>query len=86
MVDYCENDVRELEVVFNRLKNYVRASTHAGVISNADRCSCPECASESMTYSKKLITARGTVSHEMTCDTCNTFFVISERDHRKLNK
>lgn len=82
MVLYCENDVRELESIYHELKRYNMPATHAGIIEGKTKCSCPECASTSLTYVKMLVTPKGSISHEMTCDDCGMFMTITDNTYR----
>ena len=82
MVAYCEQDVKELERIFKEMRSYNTTSTHFGVLETGKKCSCTECGSQKLTYSKRLITARGTLSHEMKCE-CGVYSVFSNTDYTK---
>lgn len=86
MVTYCEQDVRELENIFKEIRGYAQNTSHFGIIDNEDKCSCSECSSKKMKYHKKLVTARGTLSHELLCTECGTFTVFSNTDYTKRMK
>lgn len=86
MVTYCEQDVKELEKIYKDIVTYTRPASHFGVIENGDRCSCKGCGSKELTYSKRLVTANGTLSHEMKCKNCGTYSVFSNTDYTKRMK
>lgn len=83
MVLYCEKDVIELERIHSTLRKYNPTALHRGILADASACSCPECASETHVYQKKHITARGTISHQLRCADCNTYFIVSNSTYNK---
>jgi RNase P subunit RPR2 len=83
MSDYCMNDVVILEKVYNELANYIPNKTHHGVIMGGEKCSCPECGSDNMSYSKKRLSALGTARIQMQCNECGKYHTVSERIYQK---
>ena len=83
MVTYCEQDVKELEKIFKTMRSYSKTATHFGVIETGQRCCCTECGSKNLKYSKRLVTSRGTLTHELKCDDCGTYSVFSNTDYTK---
>jgi uncharacterized protein YprB with RNaseH-like and TPR domain len=79
MVKYCKKDVELLEQVFKVLNNHIPAKTHFGVVFNQDRGSCPECGSNHITRSKKMVRASGIRVIQMRCCTCG-------KHHTKTDK
>ena len=79
MVTYCKGDVILLEKIYNRLSSYIPAKVHHGVANGGDVCSCPECGSNSMVYTKKRYTSLGTVRVQLKCTDCGKYHTVSER-------
>ena len=79
MIKYCKKDVELLEKVFKVLNNHIPAKTHFGVVFNQDRGSCPECGSNHITRSKKMVRASGIRVIQMRCCTCG-------KHHTKTDK
>jgi DNA polymerase elongation subunit (family B) len=84
MIEYCKNDVILLEKVYNELANYIPAKTHHGVLQGNDKCTCPECGSENMVYSKKRMTALGTSRIQLQCKDCGKYHTVSEKTYQQL--
>jgi DNA polymerase elongation subunit (family B) len=83
MVRYCKQDVRLLEAVFNKLKNYIPAKTHAGVIAGKDKRSCPECGSDKVNKVVKRVSALGTIKQQMKCMDCGKYHSVNIKDDRQ---
>jgi hypothetical protein len=79
MVGYCRNDVIILEKVYDKLAAHMQTKTHAGVLAGGEKWSCPHCASEHVNHHKKMVSAAGTVQHQMRCVECGRYGTISER-------
>lgn len=73
MIEYCQEDVRLLEKVYNRLKNHTENKTHYGVIINDNKSSCSECGSENIKLAKKRITASGYIRNQYQCKDCGKY-------------
>lgn len=73
MIKYCKKDVSLLEQVFVALKGHIEAKTHYGVIFGEDRGSCPECGSDDLIKSKKVVTATGLIRIQYRCKTCGKY-------------
>lgn len=78
MVKYCQQDVKLLELVFNKLNPYVKHKTHAGLMMGEGKCSCPECGSTKYTISKRRITATGIKKVQLQCKDCGKYNSINE--------
>lgn len=78
MAEYCRRDVELLEKVWERIEFAGCVKTHAGVLVNSEKWTCAHCASQKVIKSKTLVTARGTVQHQMRCHACHKYFTISE--------
>ena len=81
MVEYCERDIIVLEDVYNVMQSYILPNTHTGVLNNNMKYSCPTCGSEHGTLLKNLVTAKGTISRLMECDSCGYNFEISNASY-----
>ena len=81
MVEYCCKDVRLLERVWARLRDYVPQETHAGVVDSHDaktRWTCAHCGSQNVATSKTRVTKMGMVRREMKCGDCGRFYSIAD--------
>ncbi len=83
MVKYCKQDVRLLEAVFNKLKNYIPSKTHAGVIAGKDKRSCPECGSSKVIKRVSRISASGTKKDQMQCNDCGKYHTLCPKKMKK---
>lgn len=81
MIKYCEMDIVVLEDVFLTMQNYIKHNTHAGVINNNLKYSCPCCGSENTTLVKNNVTAMGTIKRLMECDDCKYPYEISNSSY-----
>jgi len=77
------NDVVILEKVYNELANYIPNKTHHGVAMGREKCSCPECGSDNMAYSKKRLSALGLARIQTQCQECGKYHTVSERTYQK---
>jgi DNA polymerase elongation subunit (family B) len=81
MVHYCEGDIVVLEDVYLTMQNYIKQNTHAGVINNNLKYSCPCCSSENTTLLKNNVTSMGTIKRLMQCDDCKHVHEISNSSY-----
>jgi uncharacterized protein YprB with RNaseH-like and TPR domain len=81
MVHYCEGDIIVLEDVFLTMQSYIKQNTHAGVLNNNLKYSCPCCSSEQITLLKNNVTAMGTVKRLIECNECNYNYEISNASY-----
>jgi uncharacterized protein YprB with RNaseH-like and TPR domain len=84
MVEYCKNDVKLLEDVYNELANYIPIKVHHGVLQGKDKSSCPECGSEDMKLSQKRASASGGLRVQLQCKKCNKYHTVSESVYNKM--
>jgi hypothetical protein len=82
MVDYCKNDVAELQEMWERFEPYYTPKTHAGVAAGRDKWTCPHCASKKVSRHKPRHTAMGTVQHQFQCRECHKYYTISDKSFR----
>lgn len=78
MVKYCAKDVILLEQVYNKLRGFVKQKTHEGVMMGRDKWSCPKCASENVVKQRTRISASGTKSHVMKCNSCGGYHNVND--------
>jgi predicted PolB exonuclease-like 3'-5' exonuclease len=78
MCHYCGKDVVLLEKVWNKLREFVKPKTHAGVVQGRSKWTCAHCGSDHVTKSKTKVTAAGTVQHQMQCQECGGYTSINE--------
>jgi DNA polymerase elongation subunit (family B) len=81
MVTYCKGDVNLLEKVYTEMANYIPARIHHGVLLGSSTKSCPECGSEEMKFSRKRISALGTMRVQLQCKKCGKYHTISEKQY-----
>lgn len=86
MVDYCKDDVVELEKVFLEINNYVNQKTHKGVLEGEERWSCPRCGgSDGIYISRERVTASGIkryqYEHKKKHGGCGHGWTLSKSEH-----
>lgn len=84
MVDYCKKDVTLLEQVYNKLRPYILATTHVGILKDKDACTCPNCASNHVISNGRRITASGTIKKRLHCQDCGQYFSVNNNTYDKL--
>jgi DNA polymerase elongation subunit (family B) len=83
MVEYCEEDVRQLEKVYNALKRFDKPKQHAGVLNFNDKYSSPITGTRSLTHLKKITTPAGTIKHIVQDNITNRKFEMSNKNYQK---
>lgn len=89
MCKYCGVDVLRLEKVFKDIQPYVRPRSHAGVMAGRDKWTCPRTGSTKVIKSKTLVTASGTIQHQMKSLEDGGYFTISDsafKDYQAAKK
>jgi hypothetical protein len=86
MVHYCEGDIVVLKDVFLTMQNYIKPNTHAGVINNNLKYSCPCCSSEKSILLKNNVTTLGTIKRLIECDDCKNVYEISNSSYMLMLK
>jgi len=84
MVEYCKKDVILLEKVFERLKPFVKHTTHRGVHTGGEKVDCPECGSDNIIFRGQRISAAGTKFHRCSCNKCNKWFQVAATIYNKI--
>lgn len=81
MIEYCEQDIRTLEEVWNVLSQYTPHHTHEAVLQGENKWQCPTCTSVNVKKHDSAITASGTVRHVMRCKNCGRSYRVSGRSY-----
>lgn len=76
MVRYCKRDVTLLEKVWEKITCYQKPKIHAGVNAWLEKWSCPHCATQQVKRSKRIVTAAGSVRHQMVCNECGRYYSV----------
>lgn len=83
MLEYCDEDVRQLEKVYNELKYLDNPSYHAGVIFGEVKQTSPITGTFDIEYIKTVSTNRGTVKHIMKDLETQRIFEMSDTNYKK---
>lgn len=81
MVTYCKEDVRIVELIYEKLSGYHEPKSHAGVMAGLPKWTCAHCASRDVRRKKRRVTARGTVQHSMVCNDCRKHSTVNNVDY-----
>ena len=73
MVEYCKEDVRLLERVYEKLSPHTYSATHYGVVYGQDRGTCKNCGSDELVRNNVRVTAAGTRYIQYKCKTCGKY-------------
>lgn len=79
MCKYCNGDVKVLQRVYDRLKQYIPEKIHAGVLMGGEKWTCPKCGSGDIGHHGIHITKLGTETKRMRCHDCKITYTISTR-------
>lgn len=77
MVTYCKEDVRQLERVFDKMKNHIQPRVHHGVLAGEKRDSCPDCGSYELKVVKVRATALGNKRYQHQCE-CGKYHTMAK--------
>lgn len=83
MIKYCSNDVLLLEKVYKKLEGYSTHKTHIGVLRGGDKCSCPKCGSNHNHSRGLVVSAGGIKKHRLQCQSCGSYFTVSDTVYNK---
>jgi hypothetical protein len=84
MLDYCDEDVRQLEKVYNELKYIENPYFHAGVLNGEIKSTSPISGSVDIEHVKSITTSAGTIKHIMRDLETQRFFEMSDSNYRKF--
>jgi len=84
MLDYCDEDVRQLEKVYNELKYADNPRLHEGIIQGKTKQTSPITGGINIKYIKSVTTNRGTMKHIMQDLDTKRFFEMSDTNYKKF--
>lgn len=84
MLDYCDEDVRQLEVVYNALVSWDNPKFHVGVLNGKIKQTSPITGSVNIKHIKKMITNSGTIKHIMRDLDTDRLFEMSDTNYKKF--
>jgi len=84
MCDYCDEDVRLLQRVYEKMFHVLPHNTNASVLNDGYKWQCPGCASKKVRNKKRLVTATGIIKREMVCNDCRKYFTISNKQYEEM--
>lgn len=84
MLDYCDEDVRQLEKVYNELKHLDNPRIHAGVLQGKIKQTSPITGSVNIKHIKTITTSSGTIKHIMKDVDTNRLFEMSNMNYKKF--
>ena len=84
MLEYCDEDVRQLEKVYNELKYLDNPRFHAGVLNGTIKQTSPITGSVNIEHVKTVTTNTGTIKHIMKDLETNRIFEMSDMNYKKF--
>ena len=84
MIEYCDEDVRQLEKVYNEFKYLDNPSFHAGVLNNEIKQTSPITGTFNIEHVKTVTTNTGTVKHIMRDIETGRAFEMSDTNYKKF--
>lgn len=84
MLDYCDEDVIQLEHVYNELSYLDNPRFHAGVINGKIKQTSPITGSVNIKHIKEVTTNSGTIKHIMRDLDTNRLFEMSNTNYKKF--
>lgn len=84
MLEYCDEDVRQLEKVYNELKYLDNPRIHAGVLNGTIKQTSPITGSVNIKHVKTVTTNTGTIKHIMEDLETNRIFEMSDMNYKKF--
>ena len=84
MLEYCDEDVRQLEKVYTELKYLDNPRFHAGVSNGLNKQTSPINGSVDIKHVKTITTNSGTIKHIMKDNETGRFFEMSDTNYKKF--
>ena len=84
MLNYCDEDVRQLEKVYNELKYLDNPRLHTGVLQGKTKQTSPITGNVNIEKIKSVTTNRGTIKHIMIDKDTNRYFEMSDTNYKKF--
>ena len=86
MIDYCEEDVRQLEKLYIKFRDWDKPKQHAGSLLYGNTASSPVDGSTDLTLVKTVTTNAGTRKRIMKDNKTNKTFEMSDANYKKFLK
>jgi len=83
MLIYCDEDVRQLEHVYNVIAGWEQPKFHAGVLLGKEKQTSPISGSINLLHIKQITTNRGTKKHIMKDLDTDRLFEMSDTNYKK---
>ena len=84
MLDYCDEDVRQLEKVYNELQYLDNPRIHAGVLNGQVKQTSPITGTFNIEHVKIVTTNSGTIKHIMLDKDTGRAFEMSDTNYKKF--
>ena len=84
MLDYCDEDVRQLEVVYNALVSWENPKFQIGVINGGTKQTSPITGNVNIEQVKQMVTNSGTIKHIMRDLDTGRLFEMSDTNYKKF--
>ena len=84
MLTYCEEDVRQLEIVYNALVSWENPKFHIGVINGGTKQTSPITGNVNIEQVKQMVTNSGTIKHIMRDLDTGRLFEMSQTNYLKF--
>lgn len=85
MIEYCEEDVVQLEHVYNELKHLDNPRLHVGRLNDRPRSTSPISGTYNAEVIKQIATTAGTIKYIMRDLETGRFFEMSESNYKKFH-
>jgi hypothetical protein len=83
MLEYCDEDVRQLEKVYQELRYLDNPRLHEGVMTGKTKQTSPITGSVNIKHIKSITTNRGTTKHIMIDKETKRYFEMSDTNYKK---
>ena len=83
MLEYCDEDVRQLEVVYDALVSWDNPRFHLGVMNGGPKDTSPITGGKNLELVKTVTTNSGTLKRIMRDLDCDRLFEMSDSNYKK---
>lgn len=84
MLEYCDEDVRQLEEVYDLLAGWDNPRLHVGVMQGKTKQTSPITGNVNIEWVKSVTTNRGTIKHIMIDKDTERYFEMSDSNYKKF--
>ena len=84
MLEYCDEDVRQLEKVYNELQYLDNPYVHSGVLNGETKQTSPITGTYNIKHVKEVTSNRGTIKHIMQDIETERMFEMSDTNYKKF--